>query len=97
MTKTGRRVASRRKTPNAERDRLCRAVLAAAEAAGGQFGDEGLVSYLQAQAVATPSPFLTLLSKVIQDEDEKASAPVIRVEIVAPQLDNMGRAKAEGK
>lgn len=69
------------------RDKLCKAVLSAAEAAGKQFGDKGLVSYLEAQAIATPSPFLTLLGKVLAEEKLSESAKITRIEIIAPQLE----------
>lgn len=79
---------SRQKTIKSDREKLCRAVLQAAEAAGKQFGDQGLISYLQAQAVAAPSPFLALLSKVLVSNEDTVESPVMRVEIVAPQPDS---------
>jgi hypothetical protein len=39
------------------------AILLAAQNAGG--GEDGLVAYLQAQAIANPGPFLALLGKVL--------------------------------
>lgn len=78
---------SRQKTIKSDRKKLCRAVLQAAEAAGKQFGDQGLISYLQAQAVTAPSPFLALLSKVLVSDEDTVQPPVMRVEIVAPQSD----------
>lgn len=41
------------------------AILQAAEKAGNAIGEDGLVSYLQAQAVANPGPFMALLGKVL--------------------------------
>lgn len=75
----------RRKTIKPDREKLCQAVLEAAETAGKQFGDQGIVSYLQAQAIATPSPFLTLLSKVLADDRDMVKPRITRIEIVTPQ------------
>jgi len=63
------------------------AILKAAQEAGKKYGDEGLVSYLEAQAHAAPSPFLTLLGKILAREDEQKAPPITRIELVAPQLD----------
>ena len=63
---------------------LSKAVLAAAERAGEQFGEDGLVSYLEAQALATPSPFLTLLAKAIYETEENEQKAVHKIEIVSP-------------
>lgn len=82
MTKRG----MRRRTNMLDREKLCKAVLCAAEAAGEQFGDKGLVSYLEAQAIATPSPFLTLLGKVLADDKIQENAKITHIEIIAPQL-----------
>ncbi len=41
------------------------AILLAAEQAGDAYGDEGMVSYLKAQATANPGPFMSLLGKVL--------------------------------
>jgi hypothetical protein len=49
-------------TPNKRTALLKDAILEAAEAAGGE---GGMVAYLQAQAVANPSPFMALLGKVL--------------------------------
>jgi len=73
-----------------DRERFRQAVLEAAEAAGKQFGDDGLVSYLEAQAVATPSPFMTLLTKIISDSSDLPQATITKIEIVAP--DHIGNA-----
>jgi hypothetical protein len=40
------------------------AILLAAQKAGGG-GEEGMVNYLEAQAIANPGPFLGLLGKVL--------------------------------
>ncbi|UXM95421.1 hypothetical protein N5853_01900 [Bartonella sp. HY329] len=74
---------------NIEREKLCKAVLSAAEAAGKQFGDNGLVSYLEAQAIATPSPFLTLLGKVLAEDKLSEGAKITHIEIIAPQLEDV--------
>jgi hypothetical protein len=54
----GRPVGSVNKTTA----RLKDAILDAASQAGGE---DGLVAYLQAQAVANPGPFMSLLGKVL--------------------------------
>jgi len=41
------------------------AILMAAENAGNKVGSEGLVSYLEHQAVENPAPFIGLLGKVL--------------------------------
>lgn len=41
------------------------AILMAAENAGNKVGSEGLVSYLEYQAVENPAPFIGLLGKVL--------------------------------
>ena len=41
------------------------AILMAAENAGNKIGSEGLVSYLEHQAVENPAPFIGLLGKVL--------------------------------
>jgi len=71
---------SRRKTIKPDREKLCRAVLKAAEAVGKQFVDQGglLAFYLHAQAIATPSSFLALLGKVLANEQDTA---VTRIEL----------------
>lgn len=84
----------RGKVTRINREKLCKAVMQAADAAGKQFGENGLVSYLEAQAVATPSPFLTLLGKVISDEREVEAPRVTRIEIVAPEIAPANEAKS---
>lgn len=71
---------------------LRKAILDAAAAAGKDFGDEGIVSYLQAQALSAPGAFLTLLGKILAEAEEQASPPVRRIELVAgaPSADPAG-------
>ena len=44
---------------------LKEAILLAAENAGNEIGNDGLVSYLQEQAIKHPTAFMTLLGKVL--------------------------------
>jgi len=81
--KKGGKAPAGKKTAKPKRKKLHKAILQAAEAAGKEFGEAGLVSYLQAQAVATPSPFLTLLGKVLTEAEDKTAPPVRRIELVA--------------
>lgn len=65
------------------------AILRAAEKAGKQYGSEGMVSYLEAQASANPGPFMALLGKVLpmqvgMDPDNPMKV-VHRIELVAPR------------
>lgn len=74
-----------RKTPPQtalDKKALSKAVLAAAHRAGKQFGEDGLISYLEAQALATPSPFISLLAKAICEADEECASPITKIEIV---------------
>jgi len=41
------------------------AILKAAERAGNKVGNDGLVSYLEVQAIENPGPFMSLLGKVL--------------------------------
>lgn len=59
--KTGGRVAG---TPNRNTTLLKDAILMAAQRAGGG-GDDGLVHYLEEQAIANPGPFMAMLGKVL--------------------------------
>lgn len=55
-------------SPNKTTALLKDAILRAAELAGGpedSDGNSGLVQYLQAQAIANPGPFMSLLGKVL--------------------------------
>jgi hypothetical protein len=84
-----------RKPPNAGKGRpkgaknkttalLKDAILQAATNAGGQ---EGLIGYLQAQALDNPGPFIALLGKVlpmqVTGEDGGPVETVTRIELVA--------------
>lgn len=51
--------------PNKTTALLKDAILKAAEAAGNKVGNDGIVSYLTAQAEENPGPFMTLLGKVL--------------------------------
>jgi hypothetical protein len=79
-SKTGRAKG----TPNKTTALLKDAILRAAEAAGGP---EGLVGYLQDQAVKNPAPFMALLGKVLPMQIVgPGDGPIVtRVELVAPQ------------
>jgi hypothetical protein len=84
--KTGGR---KKGTPNKTTALLKDAILKAAQKAGGD-GDEGLAKYLQSQAIANPTAFLSLLGKVLpyqinggEDPDGKPTA--INVNIVDPR------------
>lgn|GEM_PF-1199088 len=81
--KNSGKAAAAKKAARPKRKKLHKAILQAAEAAGKEFGEAGLVSYLQAQAVATPSPFLSLLGKVLTEAEDKSLPPVRRIELVA--------------
>jgi hypothetical protein len=74
--------------PNKTTAILKDAILKAAEKAGKQHGSEGMVSYLEAQAMANPGPFMALLGKVLpmqvgMDPDNPLKV-VHRIELVAP-------------
>ncbi len=62
------------------------ALLTAAEQAGYQYGEDGLVSYLQYHALNNPVPFFSLLAKVlplqVTGEGGDAVKTISRVEIV---------------
>lgn len=62
------------------------AILKAAEQAGNQLGEDGLVSYLEAQALKNASSFLTLLGKVLPAElanNGQEIKTVTKIELVA--------------
>ena len=68
-------------SPNKTTALLKDAILEAATRAGntdGQDDPEGLVRYLQTQAVATPGPFLSLIGKVLplQISGDPTGAPI---------------------
>lgn len=60
--KTGGRVKG---TPNKTTALLKDAILQAAHNAGNKMGDNGMVTYLETQAVDNPGPFMSLLGKVL--------------------------------
>ena len=65
---------------------LKEAILKAAIKAGNQLGEDGLVSYLEAQALKNASSFLTLLGKVPPAElnsDGQEFKTVTKIELVA--------------
>lgn len=72
----------RRKKADCSGKALQKAILQAAAAAGAEFGEDGLVSYLQRQALAAPSPFLTLLGKALAENEDASAAPVRVIELV---------------
>jgi hypothetical protein len=64
----GNRGKGRKKgVPNKTTALLKDAILQAAENAGGK---EGMIGYLEAQAIANPGPFMTLLGKVLPTQTE---------------------------
>lgn len=69
--------------PNKTTALLKDAILKAAEQAGNKVGDQGLVSYLEDQAVKNPGPFMSLLGKVLpmQVTGEDGNALEINVTI----------------
>ena len=71
--------------PNKTTALLKDAILKAATNAGGP---EGLVGYLQTQAVANPGPFMSLLGKVLPmqvvGDPDNPVRTVTRIELVAP-------------
>lgn len=80
----------KRGTPNRVTAALKDAILAAAEAAGG---DGGLVGYLTELAVNEPVAFAGLLGKVLPlTVTGEADSPlqITRIELVAPQFANTG-------
>ncbi|MBI0004079.1 hypothetical protein H3S80_08465 [Bartonella sp. M0177] len=65
---------------------LKEAILKAAIKAGNQLGEDGLVSYLEAQALKNASSFLTLLGKVLPAElnsEGQELETVTKIELVA--------------
>ncbi|WP_455466918.1 hypothetical protein [Bartonella sp. B39] len=71
--------------PNKTTRILKEAVIKAAERAGNKYGNEGLISYLEKQALKCPAAYLSLLGKVlplqVTGEDGGAIKMVGRVEI----------------
>ncbi len=77
--------------PNKTTALLKDAILTAAELAGGEDTETakgGLVGYLQAQAIANPGPFLSLLGKVLPmqvvGDPNNPLRMIARIELVAP-------------
>jgi hypothetical protein len=77
-SKTGRAKG----TPNKTTALLKDAILKAAERAGDKFGDDGMVSYLEAQATENPGPFMSLLGKVLPMQVTGADGGAVSVEII---------------
>lgn len=72
-------------TPNKVSGQLKDAILEAAKRAGG--GDqEGVIKYLQAQALANPAPFLSLIGKVLpmQVTGEDGGPVIVEIKRFAP-------------
>ncbi|EJF77536.1 Uncharacterised protein [Candidatus Bartonella washoeensis] len=78
--------------PNKMTRILKEAVVRAAENAGNKIGNDGLISYLEKQAMDCPAAYLALLGKVlplqITGEDGGAIKTITRVEIVPLVNDN---------
>ncbi len=79
-----RRRERKKGTLNKITKRFNEALLTAAEQAGSQYGEEGLVSYLQYHALNNPVPFFSLLAKVLplQVTGEGNVKTISRIEIV---------------
>ncbi len=59
------------------------AILKAAENAGNKIGSEGLVSYLEDQAVQNPGPFMSLLGKVLPMQVTGENGGPIGIKIIS--------------
>jgi hypothetical protein len=68
--------------PNKTTALLKDAILRAAEQAGNKVGNDGLVSYLEVQAVENPGPFMSLLGKVLPMQVVGADGGAVQVELV---------------
>ncbi|WP_175869566.1 hypothetical protein [Bartonella gabonensis] len=72
--------------PNKTTRLLKEAIIKAAELAGNKYGKEGLISYLEKQAIKCPAAYLALLGKVlplqVTGENGGAIKMIGRVEIV---------------
>lgn len=66
------------------------AILKAAENVGNKVGSDGLISYLEQQAVENPGPFMALLGKVLpmQVTGEDGNAISIQVVTGVPRADD---------
>ncbi|WP_455476316.1 hypothetical protein [Bartonella sp. B17] len=91
MVKNEQRLPFRKKgrpkgSSNKTTKRFNEALLTAAKQAGSQYGEDGLVSYLQYHALNNPVPFFSLLAKVlplqVTTEAEGKVKTISRVEIV---------------
>ena len=81
--KTGGRKAG---TPNKTTLVLREAVLTAAEAAGNEVGDDGLLSYLMRVALDHPSTFMPLLARVMpQQIKSQQTSPPTSSELHTPE------------
>ncbi|WP_273789949.1 hypothetical protein [Bartonella sp. ML70XJBT] len=71
--------------PNKNTRLLKEAIIKAAELAGNKYGKEGLISYLEKQAIRCPTAYLALLGKIlplqVTGEDGGAIKIIGRVEI----------------
>ncbi|WP_375653389.1 MULTISPECIES: hypothetical protein [unclassified Bartonella] len=78
--------------PNKMTRILKEAVVKAAENAGNKIGNDGLISYLEKQAMECPAAYLALLGKVlplqVTGEDGGAVKVITRVEIAPLVNDN---------
>lgn len=75
--------------PNKTTALLKDAILRAAEQAGNKVGDQGMVSYLEHQAVENPGPFMSLLGKVlpmqIAGTGEDGEPTAITIHVIDPK------------
>ncbi|QEE12289.1 hypothetical protein MNL01_04695 [Bartonella krasnovii] len=71
--------------PNKNTRLLKEAIIKAAELAGSKYGKEGLISYLEQQAIKCPAAYLALLGKIlplqVTGEDGGGIKIIGRVEI----------------
>ncbi len=78
--------------PNKTTRILKEAVIKAAERAGERYGDDGLISYLEKQALKCPAAYLSLLGKIlplqVTGKDGGAIKMIGRVEIAPLVNDN---------
>ncbi len=77
-------------TPNKATALLKDAILRAAENAGNKLGADGMISYLETQAIENPGPFMGLLGKVLPMQitgidDANGKPTAIQINIVDPR------------
>ncbi len=77
-------------TPNKTTAMLKDAILKAAENAGNKLGSDGMISYLETQALENPGPFMGLLGKVLPMQiagldDANGKPTAIQINIVDPR------------